>query len=60
MIIQQRLQRAFERWFGEPRPPLIFRQRRNGIQRLVDPETGSWAEYKVAGSCFRRVAQCKK
>ena len=60
MIIRQRLQRAFEQWFGAPRASLIFRQKRNDIQRVVDPETGSWADYKVAGSCYRRVAQCKK
>lgn len=52
-----RLTRAFERRFGKSLVPLVIRQKAHGLWRVIDKETGTWADYVLNGSRIRRVAE---
>jgi hypothetical protein len=55
--IRRRLQRNFERRFGQSMWPLTIREKSTGIFRVFDPETGTWADYTLGGSRLRRIAE---
>ena len=57
MTKEERCELAFERRFGQSMLPLYRTTPRQGVVRVRDMETGSWAEYDVTAWRIRRVAE---
>lgn len=56
--LRMKIERAFTRRFGASMTSLsVKRTDRPNMLRVVDPETGSWADYDVSAWRVRRVAE---
>ncbi len=57
VMMEERAERAFVRRFGASMLPLRRSNPRDGIVRIRDAETNSWAEYDITKARIRRVAE---
>lgn len=55
--MKARVTRAFERRFGKSTMPLVVKAMSFDVWRVVDTETGTWAEYSIRGSRIRRLQE---